>query len=357
MTDFQQTHELDRILVIRLSSLGDILLTAPALRVLRSRFPTAQIDFLTSRPYVDLAAGLPGVDHVLDFDKEKGLKEFLCWQSRLFRARYSLIIDLQNSQRSALWRVFSFPAIWVKAKRYRLRRFILIRFRKNFYRNILPVSQRYLTALESLGCVDDGGGLELYIPESITHQVRLQLEKLEIIAERAVILAPGARHATKRWPPEKWIDLARKLLERDFKVLIIGDREDQSLIKTIVNKISDDRIFSFTEQPLLKTAAIMKSGVSLVSNDSGLMHLAAAVGTPVIALFGPTVEEFGFFPFRAKSQVVQKDLPCRPCSAMGTERCPKDHFRCMNEISVEEVLEITLRLLGRPEIFPVTTSE
>jgi heptosyltransferase-2 len=350
MANVQQAQDLDRILVIRLSSLGDILLTTSALRALRSRFPTSRIEFLTSQPYVDLASTLPGVDRVLEFDKRGGLKELLRWQFRLLRTRYSIIVDLQNSQRSALWRALAFPVIWTKARRYRLRRFVLVHFRKNLYPGILPVPMRYLAAVESLGCRDDGGGLELRVPEAIARQTQEELEGSGVTSERAVIVAPGARHATKRWPAENWTDLVRTLLGRDYQVLIIGDRADESLIEAIIRDVADKRVRCFINQPLVKVAAILQFGACLVSNDSGPMHLAAAVETPVVALFGPTVEEFGFFPFRAESEVIQKDLPCRPCSAMGTEQCPENHFRCMRDITVAEVLSATERLISRGEM-------
>jgi len=347
-------HETDRILVIRLSSLGDILLTALALRVLRTRFPFAQIDFLTSSLYAEVAANLPGVDRVLEFDKRAGIKEFLRWQSQLLHTRYSLIVDLQSSFRSAFWRVFALPAIWVKARRHRLRRFLLIHFRWNLYRTILPVPLRYLAALEPLGCQDDGGGLELQIPEAVSHRVREQMAARGFSKEQIIILCPGARHATKRWPQEKWTDLARGLLHKNHPVLLLGDENDRILIEGIVNALADERVTSFVTLPLLEAAALIKLGACVISNDSGLMHLATAVRTPIVALFGPTVEEFGFFPFRAKAEVIQKQLPCRPCSAMGTERCPKGHFKCMEDISISEVLDATFRLIEHRESMPAT---
>jgi len=356
MPDSQQAQDLDRILVIRLSSLGDVLLTAPALRALRSRFPTSQIDFLTSKPYVDLASALPAVERVLEFDKSGGLRELLRWQFRLLRARYSVIVDLQNSPRSAWWRAFAFPVVWVKARRYRLRRFLLIHLRKNLYPGILPVPMRYLAAVDSLGCREDGGGLELRVPEAIARQTHEELEANGVTGEAAVILAPGARHATKRWPVQNWTDLARTLLSRDYQVILVGDRADESLIEAIVRDVAGKRVQCFINQPLLKVAAILQFGACLISNDSGPMHLATAVGTPVVALFGPTVEEFGFFPFRAECEVIQKELPCRPCSAMGTEQCPEDHFRCMRDITVAEVLSATERLISHPEMVSVMSN-
>jgi heptosyltransferase-2 len=348
----QQDRETDRILVIRLSSLGDILLTASALRALRTRFPFAQIDFLTSSDYAEIAACLPGIDHVLEFNKRAGTGEFLEWQSRLFRTRYSLLIDLQNSFRSAIWRTFAFPSIWIRAKRHRLKRFLLIHLRMNFYHGVLPVPLRYLTPLESLGCKDDGQGLELYVSETARKNILDKLNVKGIPHERLVILCPGARHTTKRWPYEKWTELGRVLLEKNHPLLLLGDEEDRSLIETITNGLADNRVGSIVQPLLVEAAACLQMGACAISNDSGLMHLAIAVRTPVVAIFGPTVEEFGFFPFRAKAEVVQEQLSCRPCSAMGGERCPKRHFKCMQDISVSRVIDAAFRLMEHNESVP-----
>ncbi len=338
-----EPQESERILVIRFSSFGDILLTAPALRALRSRFPNARIDFLCSSTYAEFVAALPGVDRVLEFDKSRGFRSLFNWLIRLFRTRYSIVVDLQNSQRSAFLRVLAFPVLWTKSKRYRFRRFFFIHFRKNLYSGILPVPLRYMAALESFGCEDDGQGLELRVSENRIEKFQVQLESQGIDSKQAVILSPGARHATKCWPCEQWTDLARALLNNNYQILFLGSADEQSFIETLLKEIDDNRVFAFTDLSLMDAAVLTKSARCLVSNDSGPMHLAAAVQTPVVALFGPTVEEFGFFPFRANAEVLQKELPCRPCSAMGTERCPKEHFKCMLDISVDEVLEAVLR--------------
>ena len=338
-----EPQESERILVIRFSAFGDILLTAPALRALRSRFPYARIDFLCSSNYAELVAALPGVDCVLEFDKSKGFRGLFNWLLRLLRTRYSLLIDLQNSPRSAFLRLFAFPVLWTKSKRYRFRRFLLIRFRKNLYPGILPVPLRYMAALESFGGEDDGRGLELHISETKMERAREQYLSRGIDLERAVVLCPGARHSTKRWPREKWSDLARLFLNNNYQVLFLGSADEQLLIETLAREIDNDRVLSLTELSLMDAAVVTKSAQCLVGNDSGPMHLAAAVQTPVVALFGPTVEEFGFFPFRANAEILQRELSCRPCSAMGTESCPKEHFKCMLDISVDEVFQAVLR--------------
>ncbi len=142
------------MLVIRFSSLGDILLTAPALRSLRARFPESPIDLLVAAEYADAARLIPGPDRVLTFDRSEGFGGLWRLRGQLAR-RYAVLVDLQNSPRSAFLRATTLPVIWTKAKRYRLRRWLLIRFKKNLYGGVKAVPERYLDAMARLGAIDD----------------------------------------------------------------------------------------------------------------------------------------------------------------------------------------------------------
>jgi heptosyltransferase II len=122
----------------------------------------------------------------------------------------------------------------------------------------------------------------------------------------------------------------------------VGGGEEASDIEEIACGIPS--AISVVQESIPHLAALFQAADVVISNDSGLMHLAAGVGAPVVAAFGPTVEEFGFYPFRARSEVVSRDLPCRPCSAMGTERCPLGHFRCMLDIQATDVVQAVERL-------------
>jgi lipopolysaccharide heptosyltransferase II len=326
----------ENILVIRLSSLGDILLTAPALRALRARFPNSHVDLLVASDYAEAARLIPGPNRVLEFDRRKGLRELLKWRHDLSR-RYTIVVDLQNSLRSAFLRRLIFPTFWVRAKRYRLARWLLIRFKWNTYRRLLPVPLRYLDALDMFGAQEDGMGLNLAVPDAAQGWSRRIAE-----GRKYVVLCPGARHFTKRWPAEKWMQTGCLLHDRGCVVFIVGAAEEANAITEIVRGIPS--AIPVIQESISQLAALFQTAQVVVSNDSGLMHLAAGVGAPVVAIFGPTVEEFGFYPFRARSQIVNRDLPCRPCSAMGTERCPLDHFRCMQDIPVTDVLQAVERL-------------
>lgn len=327
--------------MIRFSSLGDILLTAPALRGLRARFPSAHIDLLVAKEYAAAAALLPGPNRILTFDRRTGYRGLLQLRSQLSR-RYSILVDLQNSFRSAFLRLTAFPTFWVKARRYRLRRWLLIRSKWNLYRSVPAVPLRYLNALDTLGVHDDGRGLNLFLSDDAVSRARDLLELIAAVPMQTVVFCPGARHATKRWPEKYWIELGRLLQERDFRVVVIGSENEANELAIIAQSIEAVLI---TEKNVDEIAALFQRTAAVISNDSGLMHLAAGLNVPLIAIFGPTVKEFGFYPYRARSVVLEQQLNCRPCSAMGGARCPKEHFRCMLDTEPRAVFLAVISLV------------
>jgi heptosyltransferase-2 len=211
------------------------------------------------------------------------------------------------------------------------------------------VAERYFDAARALGVEPDQGSLEMFVSRAATDAAERFASSL---VRQTVAIAPGASYPTKRWPLHHWIALARRLTERNNDVVVLGGEMDREMADQIVAASGDpeaDRtgtVQSAAGFDLPTTAALLRKCRALVAGDTGQMHLATAMGTPVIALFGPTVEAFGFFPYHAKSAVVQLDLPCRPCSAHGTRACPLKHHRCLQDLQPDLVLE-ALRKLPR----------
>ncbi|MBK6910840.1 MAG: glycosyltransferase family 9 protein [bacterium] len=315
------------ILVIRLSSLGDVLLCAPALRALRRRFPDSQIDFLVASGFADAARLLPEINNLITLDRNEGWRGLLRLR-RLLSRQYELIVDLQNSPRSAFLRLACMPLMWTKSNRFRIKRWFLIRFKWNFYGATVPVPIRYIRALDSLGVVDDELGLELLH----THGPR---------DEQMIVLCPGAKHFTKRWPVENWQELVSRLESSGWKITVCGSADEADACRSIAGNHP-----VVVGTALSDVGGLLARARAVVCHDSGLMHLATGVGTPVVALFGPTVEQFGFFPFRADALVVQQPLACRPCSAFGGNVCPKRHHDCMRQTTPDQVMSTLSQLLA-----------
>ncbi len=321
-------HEeaIEHILVIRFSSLGDILLTSPALRALRTRFPAAHIDLLVADEYRNAAKLLAGPDRIIAFDRTKGFSELLRLRSKLSRC-YHVIVDLQNNFRSSFLRTFLFPTLWVKASRYRFRRWLLINLKWNLYGEVRPVPIRYLDSVELLGCEQDGKGLELICDPVAESWAKQTVESWSAISRSFAVLCPGAKHFSKRWPEDRWIELGRLLHESGKPVLLLGDHSESELITRISDSIPAS--LRVVGEQIEHVAALLRLSELAVTNDSGIMHLAAGVGTPLISVFGSTVQQFGFGPFTDMATVIEHELPCRPCTAFGRSNCPKQHFRCM----------------------------
>src|SRR5207247_662195 len=146
------------------------------------------------------------------------------------------------------------------------------------------------------------------------------LSERRLADAKLAALAPGAAHATNRWPVAPWSALIEQLRAAGFRPMVVGGPEDRGLAQQLV--AGGAAASAAGEFSLQETGALLARAAVAVSGDTGVMHMATGVGTPVIALFGPTVEQFGFFPYRAPGAVLQRELPCRPCPATGTATCP-----------------------------------
>jgi len=340
------------ILIIRFSSIGDVLLATPLIRILREKFPNASIDFIVRREYAELLQHNPYLSHLIVFDSSEGFKSLRKLKNELKHASYDIVLDIHNSIRSRyLRKCLRFPVRTIH-KRI-LQRFLLIHCKWNFYNGIVPVAERYLETASCLGIENDGKGLDIFLPQEINARVETQLRE-DVKSKNVVIgICPTARHKTKEWLPDRFIALALRLhKDTNAAFLVFGGREDREYCSTIVHQINaecnDTAAINYAGQfSLLETASAMQRCAVIVTNDSGLMHVAAAMKRKVVAIFGSTLEEFGFFPYGTRAIVVERnEVRCRPCSHIGKEECPKKHFRCMNEISVDEVYNACKTLLN-----------
>jgi lipopolysaccharide heptosyltransferase II len=343
-----------KILVIRFSSIGDIVLATPLLRVLHTTFPSAQIDFIVRKEYAELIRNNRNLTHVFEFDSKTGISGLRELKKLLRLIHYNLVVDIHNSLRSRYirWKLGADNVVVLHKRIFA--RTMLIRKKKNFYRSIVSVADRYIESLHKYKIKNDGKGLELFISVEIRARAFTKMNKLGVHLSGMMIgFCPSAKHATKCWPQEKFTELGIRLANKyDAKVLLFGSSDDKKKCLAIANAINDrsrkgKAIDLSGELSLLESAVAMEACTVVVTNDSGLMHIASAMKEKVVAIFGPTVREFGFFPV-GKDQIVleRKDLYCRPCSHIGGKACPEKHFRCMNEIQIEEVAEAVKRLTG-----------
>jgi lipopolysaccharide heptosyltransferase II len=342
-------------LIIRFSSVGDIVLSSLLVRAFHNRIPGCRIDVLVKREYADLVRYSPHVGRVIEFPTGGSFRDLWRLRKTLRRERYDLVLDIHDSLRS---RFLCFGLNNVRRIRKRkIARFLLLRIKLDLYGlfgGAPSIALRYLEPAAGYGVTDDGGGLELHLPLEAEAAVDAALGKTGAQqSSRFVGLCPSARHRTKIWPADRFSEAAARLgRDLDAAVLLLGGMEDRDRcaeVEEAIRRIDPARtVVNLCGQlSLVASAAAIDRCMLIVTNDSGLMHIAAARRRPVIAIFGSTVYQFGFFPFGTRHEVVeQNDLACRPCTAIGRANCPKDHFRCMLDISVDQVVTAAHRLLA-----------
>ena len=312
--------EVKKILIIRLSSFGDIILTFPLINLIRNKFPQVHISFLVKEKYADLVRLNPKVNEVITLwgTNEDAIKR------EISASGYDIVIDLQNNPRSrimtaGLSNIFRF-------KKNNFKKFLLVKFKINKLQDSEPVYKRYIRSVEEpLGITED----EMKFTTS-----DLSFEKSDIDNDY-VVIAPSSRHFTKTYPKEKFVEYINS--HPDERFILVGDNSETdigicSFIKE--NTGSTDNLcgqLSYSE-----LAGVISGSDKVICNDSGILHLAEALGKKVTALFGSTVKEFGFFPQLEGSIVHEVEgLKCRPCSHIGLPECPLEHFKCMNDIKFD----------------------
>ena len=337
-----------KILIIRFSSIGDIVLTSPVTRFLRERFPGAQIDFLTKKKYGELLRWNTPLSNIILFDDGDDLRAL---RRRIRETGYDLIVDLHNNLRSIYLRTFSGARKVKVFRKHAVKRWLLVQFKHNLFRRVRTVAERYADTVRTYG--DLNVVVELPLPDDVVHTATGLIHSGKFSAkDRLVGFAPSAKHFTKRWPLDKFVKLGAALSsEERVKIVLFGSQEEAEYCSDLAHLINSGAASHCAESfagklSLSETAAAAGLCSLFVSNDTGLMHMAAARGAPVVAIFGSTVREFGFFPQGERSVVVEnRGLECRPCSHVGRSECPKRHFRCMNDITVDSVLADARRLL------------
>ena len=329
-----------RILLVRFSSIGDILLTTPLVRALRRRLPDAQLIYVTKRAMAPLVADNPHLSQVVALEPDEPLTQ-LAGHLRGLQPTHGL--DLHGSLRSAALRLLV-HCRWSGYAKRKLARTLLVATKLDVYRGNRPVAERYFEAARQLDVRPDGGPPEFFLGAAARERVARWIAERGLADVRIAALAPGAAHATKRWPIGHWQALAERLRGAGYRIVVLGGPEDRGAAQQLGGRgLAESAAGEFTLQ---ETGACLARAKVLVSGDTGVMHMATGVGTPVVALFGPTVSAFGFFPYQGRAAVLEQAMDCRPCSTMGTARCPLGHHRCMIDTLPDQVAAAVERLVA-----------
>jgi heptosyltransferase-2 len=331
------------ILVVRFASIGDVLLTTPLLRAIRTKWPGARVTFLTKRQYLPLVSDNPNVTEAFGIAPQDTVHAVA---TQIRTVKYTHILDLQGGLRTAPLRLLA-RGPWTGFSHRRVARALLIRLKHNAYTEHVPVPERYFEAAADLGVEPDGGPPEFFLNPASEEKAAAWLGRAGVGTKRPLVtIAPGAAHATKRWPAQHWIKLVRQIANTGADVVALGGPEDSAVGAEIAARGGTHVASAAGELTLQETGAVLKRAAALICGDTGVMHMATGVGIPVVALFGPTVRQFGFFPYNAHASVVERNLECRPCSSHGSDAWPLQHHLCMREIQPDMVFATLTRTLA-----------
>ncbi len=319
-----------KFLIVRFSSIGDIVLTTPVIRCLKQQVPDAEVHFLTRDRFHSVVEHNPYIDkvHQLAHSWELMIEE-------LKTEDYDYIIDLHHNSKTLRLKnalkkkSFSFYKL-------NIQKYILTAFKINLLPK-LHIVDRYMKTVESFGVKNDGKGLDYFISK----EEETQMHDIPVSHTAGYIACViGAAHGTKRWPVHKWKEFCAQL---NHPIILLGGPEDAANGNEIAS-VDDIKIYNACGKfKLNESADLVRKAKLVISNDTGLMHIAAAYQKIIISLWGNTVPSFGMTPyygdFSMTSLQMQAKVWCRPCSKIGYDKCPLGHFKCMEKIEVEEILK------------------
>ncbi len=318
-----------KFLIIRFSSIGDIVLTTPVIRGLKLQVENAEVHFLTKPQFACILAENPYVDKILLL-KEK-LDDTI---DEISQEGYDYIIDLHHNLRTSIIKrktgliSFSFDKLNFK-------KWLLVNLKINRMPDV-HIVDRYLDTVKLFDVADDGKGLDYFIPKSeevVPEQMHAAFAKKYLVA------VVGANHFTKQIPAEKLITL---LNQSGMPVCLVGGQDVLESAAQIEQALKVPFLNTVGKISLHQSASFIQQAAGVITPDTGMMHIAAAFKKPVISLWGNTLPILGMYPYRAdeKSKVFEvTGLSCRPCSKIGYEKCPKGHFKCMQNIDIMEVVK------------------
>lgn len=313
-----------KILIIRFSSIGDVVLTTPVIRCCKQQVKNAEIHFVTKASFKSTLEHNPNVDKLITFEKD--FKEVL---PQLKKENYDFVIDLHNNLRSTRLKL----ALGKKSstfKKLNLKKWLAVNLKSKTALPDVHIVQRYLEAATPLDVKDDDKGLDYFISE---------YEKVDItsidqnLKKGFAALVVGGSYYTKKIPLNKLVEICNA---SPLPIVLMGGKEDTSIAEQVISKTKNT--FNLCGKfSLNQSASIIQQSSYVVTSDTGLMHIAAAFSKKIFSLWGNTIPEFGMYPYKPGegSKILEvENLKCRPCSKLGFNKCPKGHFKCMNEIPI-----------------------
>ncbi len=336
---------MNRALVIQTAFLGDVILALPVVQVLKKTFPESQIDFLAIPETADIVTSHPDISKAVIYDKHNkhhALADFLELRGGLKKRMYDLVVCPHRSLRSALLASGTGATIRIGFDRSASKRSFT-----HFVPWELGVHEidRNLSLLSPLGIDAERVAPRLYPREEDVRAADRFLSMHEIDPPY-VAIAPGTAWNTKQYPLRQMEEVVRGFHDRFNEVVLIGGKRDAEIVDGLLD-VGAGVVSGVGELSFMASAEIIRRASLLIANDSAPVHVASAFNVPTVAIFGPTVRDFGFYPYHERSRVVEiEGLGCRPCSIHGGSYCPIGTFECMKKISPDRIIETGLEMLS-----------
>lgn len=320
-----------KILVIRFSSIGDIVLTTPVIRCIKKQLPESEIHFITKKQFQPVLMHNPYIGKLWLIEKE--IDEVV---NELKKEKFDYVIDLHHNLRSLRLK------LKLSGKKYSFRKlnvekWLMVNLKKNKLPD-LHIVDRYMETVAPLNVKNDNAGLDYFLDKS----EEVEMNTLPESHRNGFIgFAIGAQYNTKKLPVEKIISICKKINQ---PVILLGGKEDVAAGEKIRNEAGEIIYNACGKYSLNQSASLVKQSELIITHDTGLMHIAAAFNKKIISVWGNTIPEFGMYPYMPGHEKNYKiaevnDLPCRPCSKIGFSECPKKHFKCMREIDEELIVK------------------
>jgi ADP-heptose:LPS heptosyltransferase len=317
---------LKKLLIIRLSSIGDIILTTPIIRCLKKQLSDVEVHYLTKKQYVPLLEANPYIDKLYSIIEK--IDEII---PELKKENYDQVIDLHKNFRSK-GVILKLQKPSTSFNKINIEKWLIVNLKINRLPKI-HIVDRCFQAVEKLGVKNDNLGLDYFIPT----RDQVDIKSLPVFHQAGFIgWVIGAKFNTKVYPEEKIIEACKRT---DKPIVLLGGPEDAEKGERIKNEVGDTIYNSCGKLNINQSASLIKQAEKIITNDTGLMHIAAAFKKEIISLWGNTIPEFGMFPYmpgnEKRSHILEvKGLSCRPCSKLGYNKCPKGHFKCMNDLDI-----------------------
>ncbi|MCD6329989.1 MAG: lipopolysaccharide heptosyltransferase II [Candidatus Cloacimonetes bacterium] len=321
-----------KILIVHTAFLGDVILITPLIRTVKKLFPNSILDVLVIPQTYEVLQHNPYINEILVFDKRKNkILNFLKTLFLLRKKQYDIAL-LPHSSMTTSFLIF---LSHIK-KRIGFKRWLssLLLTHRIPFRNAIHRIEKNLDLLKPFSAEIFDIQTELFPDAEDFEKAESLLSELDPVKKK-IAFAPGSVWYTKRWLETYYKELAQKLIEAGFSIILVGSPEEKELCDKI--KPTSDALNFAGNTTVLESAAILKNCDLLICNDCGALHIANAMETDVFAIFGPTVKQIGYFPYRENDFIFETDIPCRPCGSHGRMKCPLEHHNCMKLIKPEKV--------------------